>query len=213
MRKLILKMSLSVDGFVGGPTGEVDWVFKSLDEAVTAWIVETLWQAGVHIMGSRTFQDMAAWWPTSTEPFAPPMNEIPKIVFSRKGRIGAQGTTTALRDATEARRAAGSAASSAPPASAASWAATPVLSGDLATEINRLKQQPGKHILAHGGASFAQSLARLGLIDEYQLLIHPIALGRGLPLFSTLSTPLALRLVDSTPFSTGAVALVYRPAA
>ncbi len=78
MRQLILKMSVSVDGFVGGPNGEIDWIFKSYDAGATAWEVDALWQAGVHIMGSRTFQDMAAYWPTSTEPYAAPMNENPE---------------------------------------------------------------------------------------------------------------------------------------
>jgi dihydrofolate reductase len=62
VRKLILKMSVSVDGFVGGPNGELDWIFRSLDKDATAWTIENLWQAGVHIMGSRTFRDMAAYW-------------------------------------------------------------------------------------------------------------------------------------------------------
>src|SRR5882762_6043023 len=86
-RKLILKMSVSVDGFVGGPNGEIDWIFKSMDDKAAAWTLDKIWQAGVHIMGSRTFYDMAAYWPYSTEPFAAPMNEIPKMVFSKKAVI------------------------------------------------------------------------------------------------------------------------------
>src|SRR5690349_11849949 len=77
MRELILKMHISVDGFVGGPNGEVDWVFKGLNADATEWVVRGLWQAGVHIMGRRTFFDMAAYWPYSTEPYAPPMNAVP----------------------------------------------------------------------------------------------------------------------------------------
>lgn len=83
MSKLVLLMQVSVDGFVAGPNGELDWIFKTMDSGATAWIVERLWKAGVHIMGSHTYQDMAAYWPSSTEPFAAPMNEIPKIVFSQ----------------------------------------------------------------------------------------------------------------------------------
>ena len=106
MRKLILKMSVSVDGFVAGLNGEVGWIFKSTDDATIAWIVDTLWCAGVHIMGSRTFHDMAAYWPTATDKFAAPMNEIPKRVFSRTGRAditGTGSTTQALKDARRAR--------------------------------------------------------------------------------------------------------------
>src|SRR5581483_3264798 len=95
-------MSVSADGFVAGPNGEIDWLFRSTDPVATAWTVATIRDVGVHIMGSRTFQDMAAYWPSSTEPFAAPMNDIPKVVFSRSGRAGGAGqaaTTQALADA------------------------------------------------------------------------------------------------------------------
>ena len=66
----ILKMHITIDGFVAGPNGEADWIFESQDEAATAWLLDTLRQAGVHIMGSRTFHDMAAYWPSSPGPLA-----------------------------------------------------------------------------------------------------------------------------------------------
>src|SRR4029077_16667036 len=103
MRNLTLKMSMSIDGFVGGPNGEVDWIFSSTDDAVIAWLRATLWENRVHVMGSRTFHDMAAYWPYATDPLAAPMNEIPKVVFSRKHSTVATmsgQTTTALKDAT-----------------------------------------------------------------------------------------------------------------
>jgi len=206
MRQLILKMSVSVDSFVGGPNGEIDWIFKRYDAGATAWTMETLWQAGVHIMGSRTFRDMAAYWPTSTEPYAAPMNEIPKVVFSRSGQLPS-ATTQALADARRQRTEEASAA-----AALSSWSNAEIASGDLASEIARLKQQPGKPILAHGGASFARSLVRHGLVDEFRLLVHPVALGRGLALFADLDRLLDLRLISATAFDGGAVAHVYRPA-
>jgi dihydrofolate reductase len=207
MRPLMLKMSVSLDGFVGGPPGEIDWIFRSLDAGATAWTLETVWNAGAHLMGSRTFADMAAYWPASTAPFAPPMNEIPKIVFSRTGSTGS--TTRALADATSLRKG-GNAPVSA--AIAASWSNPTVASGDLAEEITRLKQQDGKPLIAHGGARFARSLVRHGLVDEYHLLIHPVALGRGLALFAELKQPLDLKLLRTISFESGAVARVYRPA-
>lgn len=190
MSKLVLQMQISVDGFVAGPSGELDWVFKSIDEATTAWIAERLWQAGVHIMGRQTFEDMASHWPTSTEPYAAPMNEIPKVVFTEKGFT----------------------AQSAEPANAKSWNEARVVRGNLADEIAGLKEQKGKEILAHGGAGFAQALVSLGLIDEYRLIVHPVALGRGLALFSSLATPLDLELTSSTVFDSGSVAQVFSPA-
>ena len=94
----------------------------------------------------------------------------------------------------------------------ASWTNAQVATGDLTEEINRLKQQPGKDILAHGGAGFAQSLIKAGVVDEYHLPIHPVALGKGLPIFAGLSKPINLNLISTTVFKTGIVANVYRPA-
>src|SRR4029077_6840383 len=93
-----------------------------------------------------------------------------------------------------------------------SWAEPTVARGDLAEEVLRLKEQPGNFILAHGGARFAQSLVASGLIDEYRLVIHPVVLGQGQPLFSGLRGPVDLRLISATPFRSGVVLAVYQPA-
>lgn len=188
MRRLILKMSISLDGFVAGPNGESDWMHRSRDDGGRSWVEETLWSAGLHVMGRRTYHDMAGYWPTSTStaPLAAPMNDIPKAVFTRQASLDLS-------------------------ASSGSWAEAEVVNGDLAAEIGRLKQQPGKDILAHGGAGFAQSLAASGLIDEYRLVVHPVALGSGLSLFARLPKPLHLELRATTLFRSGTVAQVYRP--
>jgi dihydrofolate reductase len=214
MRKLMMKMSVSVDGFVGAANGGIDWIFKTTDEAATAWIVGLCREAGLHIMGSKTFHDMASYWPTSTEAFAAPMNEIPKAVFTRKGFTGAdpQQTTTAVKSAMQYNAARGIVPTAAPSPAAASWAEARVFDGDLAEGIRQLKAEPGAPILAHGGAGFMRSLIATGLIDEYHLLIHPAALGAGLPIFNGLSKPLDLKLVDAKIFPGGAVAHTYHPA-
>jgi dihydrofolate reductase len=214
MRRLILKMSMSLDGFVGGPNGEIDWLIRNRNEGATAWIADTLWQAGLHAMGSRTYYDMVGYWPTSTGPLAAPMNEIPKVVFTRQRSLDldAGHTTAALRDSIQALEAAGGKPAVLASTNAASWSETQIANGDLASEIGRLKLQPGKDIVAHGGAGFAQSLVRLGLIDEYRLLVHPVALGVGLPLFVELPKPVDLQLVSTSIFGSGVVAHVYRPA-
>jgi dihydrofolate reductase len=208
MRDLILKMHMSLDGFVAGPDGGIKWVFDTDQEAM-AWTVATVSNASLHIMGSRTFHDMAAYWPTSTEVFAPPMNQIPKAVFSKRGPaiLGAASTTAALEDA----RAHAPSAQSAPlQPGGQSWAHAYVASGDLTQEVANLKAREGKPIIAHGGASFARSLIAAGLIDEYALLVYPIALGTGLPVFSGLAAPRSLKLVSSKAFPSGSVAQVYR---
>jgi dihydrofolate reductase len=140
-------------------------------------------------MGSRTFQDMKAHWPTSTEPLASLMNEIPKVVFSKRrtaAKESAAQTTTALDDATRAKAAQGIVPSSTLSPHTDTWANAQVASGDLVADIERLRHLPGKDILAHGGAGFAQSLVQQDLIDEYRLLMHPTVLGKGLALFAKL---------------------------
>lgn len=178
MRTLILKMDISLDGFVGTTDGDVSWAVEDFgDPALEEWMVAGLWDAGTHLMGRGAYDDMAPHWPTSQEVYAPPMNEIPKVVVSRT-----------LTDP--------------------EWADTRVVSGDLATEIAALKADEGKPLLLHGGASLARELARLGLIDEYRLLVHPVALGEGLPLFAA---PVRLRLTASRSFSTSVVASTFVP--
>jgi dihydrofolate reductase len=210
VRDLILKMSISIDGFVSDLDGSNTWMFGS-DRESRAWTVEALWNASLHIMGSRSFHDMAAWWPTSTDVFAPPMNQIPKAVFSRQGpAVLTKGNTSAALD--EARAKAGATQSAEPQPGAASWAEAYVASGDLAAEIATLKAQEGKPIIAHGGVSFARSLVAQGLVDQFVLGVHPVALGKGLPLFSELAAPMRLKLMSSKAFPGGAAAQIYRAA-
>lgn len=211
-RKLVLKMSVSLDGFVAGPNGEADWIFRSSGGSdSTQWVLDTLGGAGVHIMGSRSYHVMAAFWPYSEMPIAAPMNDIPKVIFSRTGLRNTQVDPTPALAEAKARNAARHGAT---PTAAVlrSWAEPTVAGGDLAEEILRLKEQPGSYILAHGGARFAQSLVASGLIDEYRLAIHPVVLGQGQPLFSALRSPVDLRLISAIPFASGAMAVVYQPA-
>lgn len=192
MRKLIMKMSISVDGFVGGPNGENDWVFRSSDETSRAWSVAQSREAGLLIMGRKSFEGMAPYWPTATGPFAAPMNEIPKAVFTQKGFKILPS------------------ASSSP--AAVSWAEAQVFDGDLAEGIKRLKQTSGKPILALGGAGFMRSLIATDLIDEYHLVVHPVVLGVGLPIFTAFAKPLDLKLVAVNDFPGGIVVHTYHPA-
>lgn len=175
MRKLILQQQMSLDGFVAAANKDVGWAFGGLDDEYAAWGAPRLWNASAHLMGRATYGAMAAHWPTSDEPYAPPMNGIPKIVFSRTLKT-------------------------------ADWGETTILSGDLAEEIARLKREPGKPLLAHGGARFVRSLIETGLVDEYRLISHPVVLGQGLAIFFNLKTPLHLRAVEVVPFKSGVVA-------
>jgi dihydrofolate reductase len=94
----------------------------------------------------------------------------------------------------------------------ADWPDSRIARGDLAEEIAALKREPGKDMIAWGGAAFAQSLTRLGLVDEYRLILQPVALGEGLALFKDLHAPVRLELIDAQTYDTGAALHVYRPA-
>lgn len=177
MRKLVLKMNMSLDGFVGPIDEDAEWIMRDIDDELSRWILdEVLSLAGTHVMGRVTYEEMAEHWPSATSVFAAPMNEIPKVVFSK----------TLTR---------------------ADWPDSRIADGDLTEEITRLKGQAGKNILVHGGSQLVQALSKLGLIDEYRVIVHPAALGSGSPLFGG---PVDLTLVDSTVFATGAVALTYQ---
>jgi dihydrofolate reductase len=194
MRKLKMKMSFTVDGFVAGPNGGNDWVFKSSDETSRASSAGQFWEAGLIIMGRKSFENMAPYWPTAAGPFAAPMNEIPKAVFTKNGFKGIGPVETKTAEHARA---------------AASWVEAQVFDGDLAEEVKKLKSRPGKPIVAIGGAGFMRSLIATGLIDEYHLNTHPVVLGEGLTIFNDLAGPLDLKLVDVKSFPGGIISRTY----
>jgi dihydrofolate reductase len=179
MRRVILQMSVTLDGYVAGPGGEGDWGLPAEHPDVRAWKLASLRQAGTHIMGRVTYEQMAAHWPTATDDYAAFMNNLPKVVFSKT-------------------------------LPTAEWISSRIARGDLTGEIAALKSESGGDIFAHGGAAFVQALSRLGLIDEYRLVILPVALGNGLPLFKDLARPLRLDLAEAKSFPGGTVIHVYR---
>lgn len=176
MRKVVLMMSISLDGFVARTNGEIDWLFPNMDADATAWSAETLSEADTHVLGSANYVEQAAFWPTATDDLAQLVNGATKVVFSRT-------LTTA------------------------EWAGSRIVTGDLTEEITALKEQPGGLIFVPGGARFAQSMSRARLVDEYRLLVHPVALGAGLPLFAD---EISLELTETRQFKTGVTALTYR---
>ena len=188
---------MSLDGFVADAKGVGDWVFKNSDEESRAWSVAPVREAGLIIMGRKSFEMMAPYWITATGPFAEPMNTIPKAVFTRKGFKGLSAVNTATPGQS---------------AALASWTGTQVFDGDLAEGIKELKAGEGKPILALGGAGFMQSLIATGLIDEFLLAIHPVALGSGMPIFTGIEIPLYLKLVEAKAFPGGILAHTYHPA-
>ena len=180
MRRLILQTGVSIDGYVAALDKSHPWGVEEEDESIKRWVLDSVSGAGAHLMGRVTYEEMASHWPTSTSEYARPMNEIPKVVFSKSLQH-------------------------------ADWPETRIARGDLAEEIAALKREPGNDLIAYGGASFDQALSRLGLVDEYRLMIQPAALGAGLPLFKELPAPLHLELIEATTYPTGVAVHVYRP--
>ncbi len=176
MATLVLKMSISLDGYVAAPDGNPGWEAAGRSPDGAGWVLDTVSNARAHLMGAVTYARWAGFWPSAPGPFARPMNEIPKIVFSNSLR-------------------------------SAGWAGTTIASGDLTAAIARLKQEvAGGYLLAQGGARFARSLVEAGVIDEYRLVVHPVVLGAGEPLFTE---PLTIEPISTAAFSGGAVAHVF----
>jgi dihydrofolate reductase len=132
-------------------------------------------------MGRVTYEQMSSYWPQSDDPYASPMNVIPKVVFSKT-----------LGDAD------------------ASWPETRVARGELTTEIAAIKAEPGPDVIVWGGGRLAGALAAADLIDEYRLLVQPLVLSRGQALFDQLPESRRLDLVETAPFPSGVVVHVYR---
>ncbi len=185
MRKLIYSMTVSLDGFVAGPGGEIDW--SAPDEELHRFHNEQVRELGAHLLGRRLYEVMTYWETADQEPsladyaleFARIWNDLPKIVFS-KTLENVVGNARLVRD-------------------------------DAAQEVARLKEQAGKD-LAVGGAGLASSLMKVGLIDEYRLFVSPIVLGDGTPFFPPLASRINLELVETRTFCSRVVYLRYRQA-
>jgi dihydrofolate reductase len=184
MRRLVLKMSMTLDGYVAGPAGEMDWAARTAHPDGKAWVGETLREAGAHVLGRRLYEQFVGYWPTSEDPLAAAMNEIPKVVFSRSAEPELP--------------------------SAPGWEDPRVLGADLAADVERLKAEEGKDLLAQGGVTFARALVGAGIVDEYRMVVHPVVLGAGQALFEG-AEPFDLELVDAVRFPSGSQALTYRP--
>jgi dihydrofolate reductase len=155
MSSLVLKMSVSLDGYVAPTDGSSDWVTAGRSDDGAAWTLETVSNADTHLIGAATYVRWATFWPGAAGPFAKPMNEIPKVVFSN---------SLASADWPETRIATGGLA-------------------EAVTRLKQ--ERSSGYLLAQGGVRFARSLVETGLIDEYRLVVHPVVLGGGERLFDS----------------------------
>lgn len=181
-------MQLSIDGFVCGPNGEMDWMIWEWDNVLKNYAGELTRSADTFLMGRNTGEGMAVYWPTvASNPeskeedkwMADKLNNLPKVVFSK--------TVTSIN-----------------------WTNARV-SNDIVEEVRELKKEPGKDIMLYGGAKLVSSFIRENLIDEYHLFINPAIIGKGKTIFSDLKEKMNLKLVKATPSATGIVILHYTP--
>src|ERR1043165_4044488 len=180
-RKVVLKMELSLDGFATSPDGTHDWMFEFFGDDSGEWNRRALDEAGTHAMGRRSYEHMGPHWMASEGPVATSMNEKPKAVFSNS-------------------------------LERADWGPAEIFGGDLGAAIADLKARDDDGtILVHGGPTFAQSLTRLGLVDEYQLMTVPIAIRAGRSPFADLQDHLKIDIVKSERFKSGALAQILVP--
>ena len=181
MAKVVLYMSMSLDGLVGSDR-EHPGMAVPQGEDLNQWKLDAISTAVAHLMGRITYLEMSSYWPHSDDPFAKPMNDIPKVVFS-----------TTLSDAE------------------ATWTETRVARRDLTTEMAAVRDAFDSDVIVWGGGRLAGALAAANLIDEYRILLQPLVLGRGQALFNQLPDSRHLDLVEARPYPSGVVVHVYRP--
>jgi dihydrofolate reductase len=184
MRKVVLSMNVTLDGFMAGPNCELDWHFEAWAPDMADSLCEQLSYADTIILGRVTYTAMAGYWPGRAMDmsfprddlaFAEMMNSYEKVVFSKS-------------------------------MDRPIWNNSRLVKGDVRTEIMHMKQQPGKDIIIYGSGKLVSSLLKLHLIDEYLLWVHPVVLSKGKPLFME---QLNMKLLRLKTFKSGVVAFHY----
>ena len=177
-------MQTTVDGFVAGPKGELDWMVTNWDDELKRYVNEITKPVDCILLGRKLAEGFIDSWDTRTtnpegeDPeFISKMNETPKIVFSRTLKT-------------------------------VEWKNTELTKGDLADEVNKLKSQNGKDMITYGGVNFVSNLIQQGLIDELHLFVHPTAIGSGMTIFKKETN---LKVNEAASFSCGVVVLNYGP--
>ncbi len=179
---------MTVDGYVAGPAGELDWMTWNIDEKLETLINELTDSSDTILLGRKMTDGFVNYWegvvnnqPDSPEfSFAKKMIDTPKVVFSNT-------------------------------LDNSSWNNTTLAKGDLVDEITKLKSQNGQDLIVYGGATFVSALIKHRLIDEFYLFINPTAIGNGMSIFNQLDRSQALNLVKATSFECGIVVLQYEP--
>lgn len=184
MRRFKLQVQVSVDGYMAGPNGEMDWMTGPWDEELSAYTDALAESVDTIVLGRRLAEGFIPAWASGPEGESKEtiawMNNTPKIVISNS-----------LTDSP--------------------WEGAAVAGGDLATTVNRLKAQPGGDLITYGGGTLVSTLITEGLLDELHLFVNPVAIGTGMPVFGNTGTYERLRLATARPFPCGITVLHYEP--
>jgi dihydrofolate reductase len=184
VRKLYSFLMMTLDGFYEGPNQEFD--FWDLDGEFNEFAVGQLHDADILLFGRVTYEGMASYWPTQGA------REDDPVVAELMNTLPKVVVSTTL--------------------TSAAWGPTRVVGGNVAEELAKLKQQPGKDLAILGSPNLTVSLLGMGLVDELRVMVNPVILGGGPSVFRTIKEERKLQLLQTRTFSSGNVLLTYRPA-
>src|SRR5258708_37465268 len=182
-------MWITLDGYIAGPNGEMDWVGQFYDEAMGTYEDNLVSSADTLVLGRVTYESFAGAWP-----------KVPENPSASKGEVEYAHKVNAMRKIVFSRT-----------LSSVEWNNSRLVKEIIPEEITKLKQEPGRDMVIYGSASIVRTLTNLGLIDEYQLLVHPVVLGSGKPLFQDIKHKTNLKLIQSRTHPSGVVVLSYQP--
>ena len=187
MRKVILSNLVTLDGFFAGPNGELDW--HIVDEEFNQYANDLLSKVDALLFGRVTYQLMADYWPAAaTNPSTPKSDLEIADKMNNLPKIVFSKTLQEVK-----------------------WNNSRLVKENIAEEISKMKQQPGKDMVIFGSGSIVSTFMQLGLIDEYRILVNPVVLGNGKPLFTGINDKQNLKLLKTRVFSSGVVILYYQP--
>jgi dihydrofolate reductase len=186
MRNVVVFMHISLDGFAAGPNGELDWM--SYDEELEKYAEGIVSTVGTALYGRVTYQMMESYWPT-----------VPADPSSTKHALEHAEWVENIDKVVFSKT-----------LDEVHWNNTTLIKDNIADEVSKLKQQPGKDLVIFGSPGLARSLMQQGLIDEYRLTVNPVVLGSGASLFSDITNKIKLKLLESKTLASGVVALHYQ---
>jgi dihydrofolate reductase len=185
MRKVKLQIQMSIDGYVARPNGEQDWMTWNPDDQLLQFINSLIDSSDTILLGRKMTDGFVNHWENV-------VSNNPDHLFAKKMVDTPKVVFTKTLDKSN-------------------WNNTTLAKGNLADEITNLKKQNGKDIIVYGGASFVSSLIKEGLIDEYHLIVNPVAIGNGMTIFKSLDRMQRFLPIQSRLYPGGKIVLSYKP--